>query len=73
MAIGLNGIRPAVIDEELRKKLEEYLRFRHLFRGIYGFQLSQKRLEIIFEDFEDIYKNFNQAIKKFIEFLRSIE
>jgi hypothetical protein len=73
MAIGLNRIRPAVIDEELRMKLEEYLRFRHLFRGIYGFQLSQNHLEIIFENFDDIYKDFNHAIKNFIEFLRSIE
>jgi hypothetical protein len=73
MAIGLDGIRPAVINEELRVKLEEYLRFRHLFRGIYGFQLSQNRLEIIFESFDDIYKDFNHAIKNFIKFLRSIE
>jgi hypothetical protein len=73
MAIGLDGIRPAVVDEELRMKLEEYLRFRHLFRGIYGFQLSHQRLEIIFEDFSPIYESFKYAINKFLQFLRSIE
>ncbi|MHB1336934.1 MAG: ribonuclease toxin HepT-like protein [Candidatus Humimicrobiaceae bacterium] len=30
----------AVISRELLEKLKEYLRFRHLFRNIYGFELN---------------------------------
>lgn len=44
MSVELEGIRPPVIGDELRNKLEEYLRFRHLFRGIYGFELDANRL-----------------------------
>jgi len=40
MTIPIEGIRPQVIDEKLENDLEEYLRFRHLFRNIYGFELK---------------------------------
>jgi len=42
MALELKGIRPPVIDASLRDKLDEYLRFRHIFRSVYGFQLKRR-------------------------------
>ena len=39
------GIRDAIIDSELLQELKEYLRFRHLFRNIYGFELSWERIK----------------------------
>lgn len=39
MASPLEDLRPQVITEEQAERLEEYLRFRHLFRNIYGFEL----------------------------------
>lgn len=45
MARSLEGIREAVIDQNLLVKLKEYLRFRHLFRNIYGFELKWNRFE----------------------------
>ncbi|MBI4596587.1 MAG: hypothetical protein HY730_09485 [Candidatus Tectomicrobia bacterium] len=36
MTYGIEGLRPAVISEELASQLEEYLSSRHLFRNIYG-------------------------------------
>jgi len=72
MSIELEGVRPAVLDEQLRRKLEEFLRFRHLFRGVYGFQLNHGRLDVLFNEFPDTYSDFMTAMKKFIEFLKTL-
>lgn len=45
MAAPAPGIRPAVIDEALHDRLQEYLRFRHAFRNVYGFALRWARME----------------------------
>jgi len=45
MARELPGVRPAVLRPETRRGLGEYLRFRHLFRHRYGFELEWGRLE----------------------------
>ena len=45
MARSLEGIREPVISRELLSKLKEFLRFRHLFRHIYGFELKWSRFE----------------------------
>jgi len=36
--------RPAVLSEELRMELEEYMDFRHLFRHAYTFQLRWPKM-----------------------------
>lgn len=38
------SVRPAVIDRSLEVHLIEYLRFRHLFRHTYGYDLDWKRV-----------------------------
>lgn len=41
--------RPAVIEEPLRAKLEEYLKFRHFFRHAYGYTLEWSRMQWLAE------------------------
>ncbi|MBO1348883.1 MAG: nucleotidyltransferase domain-containing protein [Hormoscilla sp. GUM202] len=43
------GVRPAVIDEQLKLRLRDYLNFRHFFRHAYGYELNwnQMRLKLI--------------------------
>jgi hypothetical protein len=40
----LPEIRPAVLDNAMRARLDEYLRFRHLFRQGYGFALEWSKI-----------------------------
>lgn len=42
MTMDIDGVRNAVITTEMENQLYEYLRFRHLFRHMYGFQLDWK-------------------------------
>lgn len=72
MAMKIDGIRPEIISEELKNKLGEYLRFRHVFRNIYGFELSLERTKFLAESLENTYKNFKAAIGKLESFLSKL-
>ena len=72
MSVPVEGIRSRVIDEGLEKDLEEYLRFRHLFRNIYGFDLKWERCQPLVAKLGNILANFKEQIGNFKAFLDSI-
>jgi hypothetical protein len=72
MSIELDGIRPAVISKELREQLDEYLRFRHVFRNVYGFNLDKARLTELISGLEGVFIDFQGAIQEFNKFLMII-
>jgi hypothetical protein len=39
-----SGVRPALVSETLRNRLDEYLGFRHVFRHAYTFDLEWERM-----------------------------
>lgn len=45
MAYSLREVRPPVIRAETRDRLDEYLRFRHLIRNLYTWNLDPELLE----------------------------
>jgi hypothetical protein len=59
MSLELPEIRPAVISTETAERLGDYLRFRHVFRNVYGFVLDATRLKPLEE-------NFNRAVDAFL-------
>lgn len=71
MARPLVGIREAVINQDLLGKLREYLRFRHLFRHIYGFELKWERFKdlslslfTILGEFKDKLEGLKDTLNK---------
>lgn len=70
MAKPLNGVRRAIITEGLLQDLKEYLRFRHLFRNIYGFELKWERFKEFCIRLEDIFRDLKFKIEKFFNRLR---
>jgi len=66
MTLEIPGVRPAVISTELYNKLEEYLRFRHVIRNIYAFELDSSKLQALIDSFEDVYNHFVKDIHSFI-------
>ena len=73
MASPVEDRRPAVISEELKDQLGEYLRFRHLFRYMYGFQLRWGRCQVLLSDLPAIKHEFERQLHTFLDFLRSLE
>lgn len=72
MALELEDVRPAVISEELRENLEEYLRFRHLFRSVYGFVIRGERLKPLLDNFDTILLQFKDSVARFNLFLDNL-
>ena len=72
MSVPLEEIRPQVIDEPLERNLEEYLRFRHLFRNIYGFELRWERCQPLAERLHETFADLKEQIGDFKDFLGSI-
>ncbi|MGQ9617122.1 MAG: ribonuclease toxin HepT-like protein [Spirochaetota bacterium] len=58
--------KKAVISEELFQKLKEYLRFRHLFRHIYGFELKWNILRPLSEEMENVLNKIRKEIESFL-------
>jgi len=58
MATPIPDVRPSVISEELKIQLEEYLKFRYVFRNVYGYLLEWKRMKPLSDNLESTYKSF---------------
>jgi hypothetical protein len=72
MSVPLEEIRPQVIDEPLERDLEEDLRFRHLFRNIYGFELRWELCQPLAERLHQTFVKLKRQMERFEDFLDSI-
>ena len=69
----LSPIRPAVIDEEAFEKLDELLRFRHLFWTGYGLKLDALRLQLVVRKALELKPIYRGQIDRFLDYLRKLE
>lgn len=58
--------RPAVIDRSLEEELSEYLRFRHVFRHTYGYDLDWKRVRELSEALPEMLAGLKVQLKAFL-------
>ncbi|MFQ5854995.1 MAG: nucleotidyltransferase family protein [Anaerolineae bacterium] len=65
------GVRPAVIDRALEVELAEYLRFRHLFRHTYGYDLEWKRVQELSRALPDVLEPLDEQLTAFLEILEA--
>ncbi len=71
MTLELKSVRPEVISKDCAAELGEFLRFRHLFRNLYGFVLDPNRIIALESRFPDTFQHFKRDIRIFVEWLRS--
>ncbi len=71
MKLDLSPVRPALIDEEAYEKLDELVRFRHLFRTGYGLRLDSQRLQLVVRKAMELKAIYPQQMAGFLDFLRS--
>lgn len=72
MSLEIPEVRPRVITEELANDLDDYLRFRHLFRGIYGFELDVERMRPLFDNLGMIFSEIEAQLQTFLNTLTQI-
>jgi AcrR family transcriptional regulator len=66
MSREVESVRPAVVDEAVRTRLHEYLRFRHLFRHGYGFALEWPRLVPLLEGMQGLAPDLRRQLDAFV-------
>ena len=71
MSLDLEGIRPPVISKELFNDLLPFLRFRHLFRNLYGFELDWDRMSALDRDFPAISARSFSETRSFLEWMKA--
>ncbi len=64
------GKRPAVVDHALALRLHRYLRFRHLFRHTYGYELVWDELRPLVESLPEVFDGFKKSVEKFLVALK---
>ena len=69
MTLELPGIRPAVVTVSLADSLGPFLRFRHLFRNLYGFVLDPERVSEVESRLPVAHALFVAEIKAFLTWM----
>ena len=72
MSIDIETVRPHVINSKLAGELDEYLRFRHVFRNIYGDELNWDDMKHLADKMPEILKQLEESIKEFCQFLKML-
>jgi hypothetical protein len=77
MTLEIEEVRPALFDIEFSLKVDELMRFRHLFRNLYKTPLMPEKVlfangyaEGIFQTFLPIHQRFDSFLKKLKELLQ---
>ena len=65
MAFGTNSKNAKIIRDDIKKKLEKYLLFRHLIRHSYGSELNWNEMGPLINEIEDIWKIIKTDFKIF--------
>lgn len=58
-------VRDKIISENLTAKLKEFLRFRHLYRNIYGFDLKWDRIKPLCAELGNVLENLKKELDGF--------
>lgn len=70
MTLDVPGLRVPVISTETAQKLNHYRSFRHVFRNVYGFELSFKRIRELLELLPDASASLEKDLNNFISHMR---
>ena len=69
MSLKIPGVRPAVIDAALAEELADYLRFRHVFRNVYGSLLQAERMRPLEERLPRVLAAFLTQVRAFLAWM----
>ena len=72
MKLEVEGYRPALIDDELYRLLEDFRGFRHVFRNAYSFQLDWERERLVARRFTRASRLLQDQVRTFLRGLDQI-
>jgi len=66
MNTSIRGVRPEVISDETWRLMDEYSRFRHVFRNVYGFVLDASRTFELLKKLPDAVACLKRDLQSFL-------
>lgn len=72
MVAEIPKVRPAVISETVRQRLEEYRGFRHVVRNVYTFKLDPTRMAKLVEETPKLFPQVRAELLAFANFLETL-
>lgn len=72
MNLELPKLRPALFTKDVVDQLDEYRRFRHVFRHMYGSHLDWRRIKPLLEKLDKVFSDIEREVQQFIGFLTEI-
>ncbi len=72
MTMEIKGVRPALLSNEAKDLLDEFMRFRHRVRNIYSFNLIPERVKSLVERLPEAHEKSKGEFLAFIQFLKQI-
>ena len=72
MEIEYPETRPSVIDHSLALRLLDYLRFRHLYRNTYGYELLWEKCRPLAEGVSSTLAMFQEQLSQFLDRLQEL-
>ena len=73
MSAEVHGIRPAALQQDTRRYLDQYRGFRHVVRNVYAFNLRPARLQELSEDLSICFEAVTRDLQTFAKFLEQAE
>jgi len=71
MTLEVPNIRPALISQDLKEKLDEYRAFRHVVRNIYSHNFRVDKMKNLIESIDKIYSEIESSLQDFCKFLKA--
>ena len=72
MTVQVPGLRPQVISVELSSSVDEFLRFRHVVRHSYAFELDPERIEHLASRLRPTFQEVKAALIAFATHLEGL-
>jgi hypothetical protein len=69
MALQIPNIRPAVISEKTRERLNPYRGFRHVVRNIYTYHISPDKMKPLAKGIRPVFRQVEKELRAFCRFI----
>lgn len=69
MGMPIEGVRPALLEENTLRLLDNLRGFRHLFRHSYSYTLDKRKVELVLEDTRSLRHVYRDQITSFLNTL----
>lgn len=72
MAAEIPGVRPPVLSQETRERLDRYRGFRHVVRNVYTYNLDPEQIGVLVKQLAPTMARVAQELTAFADFLEQV-